>query len=142
MAKGSRRSAGILLYRAANGGIEVLPDTQFDPRREPEAELLYNNAGIFPQDDHSVTDTAVATWDKVMHDGIILLDDDAPVGASAASYMGDVVFEVTKPREPCGTRVAKSCADSIFISRMNHSRASRRRSSLRRSYRRSSSSAS
>jgi phenylalanyl-tRNA synthetase beta chain len=28
------------------------------------------------------------------HDGIILLDDDAPVGASAASYMGDVVFEV------------------------------------------------
>jgi len=28
------------------------------------------------------------------HDGIILLDDDAPVGASAAAYMGDVVFEV------------------------------------------------
>ena len=28
------------------------------------------------------------------HDGIILLDDDAPVGVAAAEYMGDVVFEV------------------------------------------------
>jgi phenylalanyl-tRNA synthetase beta chain len=28
------------------------------------------------------------------HDGIILLDDDAPVGMPAADYMGDVVFEV------------------------------------------------
>jgi phenylalanyl-tRNA synthetase beta chain len=28
------------------------------------------------------------------HDGIIILDDDAPVGAAAADYMGDVVFEV------------------------------------------------
>ena len=28
------------------------------------------------------------------HDGIIILDDDAPVGMAAAEYMGDVVFEV------------------------------------------------
>jgi phenylalanyl-tRNA synthetase beta chain len=28
------------------------------------------------------------------HEGIILLDDDAPVGMSLAEYMGDVVFEV------------------------------------------------
>ncbi|MDO8835891.1 MAG: phenylalanine--tRNA ligase beta subunit-related protein, partial [Vicinamibacterales bacterium] len=28
------------------------------------------------------------------HDGIILLDDEAPVGMAAAAYMGDVVFEV------------------------------------------------
>ena len=28
------------------------------------------------------------------HDGIIILDDDAPVGQAAAAYMGDVVFEV------------------------------------------------
>jgi phenylalanyl-tRNA synthetase beta chain len=28
------------------------------------------------------------------HDGIIILDDDAPVGTAAAEYMGDVVFEV------------------------------------------------
>jgi phenylalanyl-tRNA synthetase beta chain len=28
------------------------------------------------------------------HDGIILLDDEAPVGTAAAAYMGDVVFEV------------------------------------------------
>jgi phenylalanyl-tRNA synthetase beta chain len=28
------------------------------------------------------------------HEGIIVLDDDAPVGVAAADYMGDVVFEV------------------------------------------------
>jgi NAD(P)-dependent dehydrogenase (short-subunit alcohol dehydrogenase family) len=28
--------------------------------------VLYNNAGIFPADDGSVTDTAEATWDRVM----------------------------------------------------------------------------
>lgn len=28
-------------------------------------DVLYNNAGIFPPDDHSVTDTAEAVWDKV-----------------------------------------------------------------------------
>jgi NAD(P)-dependent dehydrogenase (short-subunit alcohol dehydrogenase family) len=28
--------------------------------------VLYNNAGIFPADDASVTDTAEATWDRVM----------------------------------------------------------------------------
>jgi NAD(P)-dependent dehydrogenase (short-subunit alcohol dehydrogenase family) len=28
--------------------------------------ILYNNAGIFPADDGSVTDTAETTWDKVM----------------------------------------------------------------------------
>ena len=27
--------------------------------------VLYNNAGIFPADDHSVTDTAESVWDKV-----------------------------------------------------------------------------
>jgi NAD(P)-dependent dehydrogenase (short-subunit alcohol dehydrogenase family) len=29
-------------------------------------DCLYNNAGIMPQADHSVTDTDVATWDAVM----------------------------------------------------------------------------
>jgi NAD(P)-dependent dehydrogenase (short-subunit alcohol dehydrogenase family) len=29
-------------------------------------DALYNNAGIMPAADHSVTDTDVATWDKVM----------------------------------------------------------------------------
>jgi NAD(P)-dependent dehydrogenase (short-subunit alcohol dehydrogenase family) len=29
-------------------------------------DCLYNNAGIMPEADHSVTDTDVATWDRVM----------------------------------------------------------------------------
>jgi NAD(P)-dependent dehydrogenase (short-subunit alcohol dehydrogenase family) len=29
-------------------------------------DVLYNNAGIMPEDDHSVVDTTVETWDKVM----------------------------------------------------------------------------
>lgn len=29
-------------------------------------DVLYNNAGIFPGDDHSVTDTEEAVWDKVL----------------------------------------------------------------------------
>jgi NAD(P)-dependent dehydrogenase (short-subunit alcohol dehydrogenase family) len=29
-------------------------------------DVLYNNAGIMPEEDHSVTDTSVETWDRVM----------------------------------------------------------------------------
>src|SRR5207244_4276894 len=29
-------------------------------------DVLYNNAGIFPQDDHSVIDTPAEVWDKVL----------------------------------------------------------------------------
>jgi NAD(P)-dependent dehydrogenase (short-subunit alcohol dehydrogenase family) len=29
-------------------------------------DVLYNNAGVMPEADHSVTDTDVATWDQVM----------------------------------------------------------------------------
>jgi NAD(P)-dependent dehydrogenase (short-subunit alcohol dehydrogenase family) len=29
-------------------------------------DVLYNNAGIMPEADHSVVDTDVATWDQVM----------------------------------------------------------------------------
>ncbi|HSS34967.1 MAG TPA: SDR family NAD(P)-dependent oxidoreductase, partial [Patescibacteria group bacterium] len=29
-------------------------------------DVLYNNAGIMPEADHSVTDTDVAVWDQVM----------------------------------------------------------------------------
>ena len=29
-------------------------------------DVIYNNAGIMPEADHSVTDTDVATWDRVM----------------------------------------------------------------------------
>lgn len=48
------------------------------------------------------------------HDGIILLDADAPVGASAASYMGDVVFEVkinpNMARNACVLGIAREIA--------------------------------
>jgi phenylalanyl-tRNA synthetase beta chain len=46
-----------------------------------------------------VESTSMACSEKELgisddHDGIIILDDDAPVGMAAADYMGDVVFEV------------------------------------------------
>ena len=48
------------------------------------------------------------------HDGIILLDDDAPVGAAAADYMGDVVFEVkinpNMARNACILGIAREIA--------------------------------
>jgi NAD(P)-dependent dehydrogenase (short-subunit alcohol dehydrogenase family) len=31
-----------------------------------QLDVLYNNAGIMPEDDHSVVDTPVETWDQVM----------------------------------------------------------------------------
>jgi phenylalanyl-tRNA synthetase beta chain len=48
------------------------------------------------------------------HDGIIILDDDAPVGVSAAEYMGDVVFEVkinpNMARNACVHGIAREIA--------------------------------
>jgi len=34
--------------------------------RYGKVDILYNNAGIMPEPDHSVIDTDVATWDRVM----------------------------------------------------------------------------
>jgi NAD(P)-dependent dehydrogenase (short-subunit alcohol dehydrogenase family) len=39
---------------------------QFAISRYGRVDALYNNAGIMPEADHSVVDTDVATWDKVM----------------------------------------------------------------------------
>lgn len=39
---------------------------QFAISRYGRVDALYNNAGIMPEADHSVIDTDVATWDKVM----------------------------------------------------------------------------
>jgi len=48
------------------------------------------------------------------HDGIIILDDDAPVGGAAAGYMGDVVFEVkinpNMARNACVLGIAREIA--------------------------------
>ncbi|HNV03741.1 MAG TPA: phenylalanine--tRNA ligase subunit beta [Vicinamibacterales bacterium] len=48
------------------------------------------------------------------HDGIIILDDDAPVGAAAAEYMGDVVFEIkinpNMARNACVLGIAREIA--------------------------------
>jgi len=48
------------------------------------------------------------------HDGVIILDDDAPVGAAAAGYMGDVVFEVkinpNMARNACVLGIAREIA--------------------------------
>jgi NAD(P)-dependent dehydrogenase (short-subunit alcohol dehydrogenase family) len=39
---------------------------QFAINRYGRVDALYNNAGIMPEADHSVIDTDVETWDKVM----------------------------------------------------------------------------
>ncbi|MFL5778682.1 MAG: SDR family NAD(P)-dependent oxidoreductase [Chloroflexota bacterium] len=65
------------LVRAAGGEASFV---QTDVSREADAQamvdqavatygkvdVLYNNAGIMPEADHSVVDTDVATWDQVM----------------------------------------------------------------------------
>ncbi len=63
--------------QAAGGqavAVKVDVSEEPDARRMIEAamdtfgclDVLYNNAGIMPEDDHSVTDTPVETWDRVM----------------------------------------------------------------------------
>jgi NAD(P)-dependent dehydrogenase (short-subunit alcohol dehydrogenase family) len=65
------------LVRAAGGDatyVKVDVSNEADARRMVDhavatygrVDALYNNAGIMPEADHSVVDTDVATWDKVM----------------------------------------------------------------------------
>ena len=66
-----------------------------------------------------VESTSMACSEKELgisddHDGIIVLDDDAPVGAAAADYMGDAVFEVkinpNMARNACVLGIAREIA--------------------------------
>ncbi|MCJ7709213.1 MAG: SDR family oxidoreductase, partial [Chloroflexi bacterium] len=45
---------------------EVSSLTGRAPREGGRVDALYNNAGVMPEADHSVIDTDVDTWDKVM----------------------------------------------------------------------------
>ena len=45
---------------------DVRKMVQFAVERFGGLHVLYNNAGIFPADDGSVTDTPIDTWDRVM----------------------------------------------------------------------------
>ena len=56
-------------------------------------DCLYNNAGIMPEADHSVTDTDVATWDAVMAVNVrgVFLGCKFAVPAMVASGGGSII---------------------------------------------------
>jgi NAD(P)-dependent dehydrogenase (short-subunit alcohol dehydrogenase family) len=73
-------TAGVETVRQVEAGggrasfVKVDVSNEADARRMVEhatsiygrLDVLYNNAGIMPEADHSVTDTEVAVWDQVM----------------------------------------------------------------------------
>lgn len=56
-------------------------------------DCLYNNAGVMPEADHSVTDTDVATWDKVMAVNVrgVFLGCKYAIPAMEASGGGSII---------------------------------------------------
>jgi NAD(P)-dependent dehydrogenase (short-subunit alcohol dehydrogenase family) len=56
-------------------------------------DCLYNNAGIMPEADHSVIDTDVATWDKVMAVNVrgVFLGSKFAIPAMEASGGGSII---------------------------------------------------
>ncbi len=63
-----RAAGGEALVAAAAGSKEAAAKRMVDPAIAPYGRLdvLYNNAGIMPQADHSVIDTSAEDWDRVM----------------------------------------------------------------------------
>jgi NAD(P)-dependent dehydrogenase (short-subunit alcohol dehydrogenase family) len=75
--RGEAAEETVRLVRAAGGEATAVPvdvSVEADARamidtaigRYGKLDVLYNNAGVMPEDDHSVIDTPVETWDKVM----------------------------------------------------------------------------
>jgi NAD(P)-dependent dehydrogenase (short-subunit alcohol dehydrogenase family) len=58
-------------------------------------DALYNNAGIMPAADHSVTDTDVATWDKVMAVNVrgVFLGCKYAIPRMVDQKAGSIIFE-------------------------------------------------
>ncbi len=56
-------------------------------------DCLYNNAGVMPEADHSVTDTDVATWDQVMAVNVrgVFLGCKYAIPAMAATGGGSII---------------------------------------------------
>lgn len=56
-------------------------------------DVLYNNAGIMPEADHSVTDTEVAVWDQVMAVNVrgVFLGCKYAIPAMAAQGSGSII---------------------------------------------------
>ncbi len=56
-------------------------------------DVLYNNAGIMPEADHSVTDTEVAVWDQVMAVNVrgVFLGCKYAIPAMAAGGSGSII---------------------------------------------------
>lgn len=67
-AKGIRHAGGTAIFVKANVAnedeVQHMVSTTIDTFGQ--VDVLYNNAGIMPDDDGSVTDLSEATWDRVM----------------------------------------------------------------------------
>jgi len=58
------KATAIRVDVSIEGDAKAMIDIAID--RYGKLDVLYNNAGIMPEDDHSVVDTPVEAWDQVM----------------------------------------------------------------------------
>jgi NAD(P)-dependent dehydrogenase (short-subunit alcohol dehydrogenase family) len=61
---GGGRAASVAVDISVEADARAMVD--FAVEKFGRVDVLYNNAGIMPEADHSVVDTPVETWDKVM----------------------------------------------------------------------------